>query len=53
MTKFKILYVIKEYKNKDQFVYYVNVLWQAEKMRRVSIKTYFFPLLAHFLLLLL
>lgn len=39
MTKFKILYVIKEYKNKDQFVYYVNVLWRAEKMKCVSIKT--------------
>lgn len=42
MTKLKILYVIKEYKNKDQFVYYVNVLWQAgkkKKMKCVSIKT--------------
>lgn len=52
MTKFKILYVIKKYKNKDRFVYYVNVLRQAEKMRSVSIKTYFFPLLAHFFFLL-
>lgn len=33
MIKFKILYVIKEFKNKDQFVYYVNVLWQAENKR--------------------
>lgn len=30
MTKLKILYVIKELKSEDQFVYYVNVLWQAE-----------------------
>lgn len=34
MTKLKILYVIKEYKNKDQFVYYVNVLWQAGKKKK-------------------
>lgn len=45
MIKLKILYVIKEFKSKDQFVYYVNVLWQAENKRRnvFPLKLNFFP----------
>lgn len=45
MTKLKILYVIKEFKSKDQLVYYVNVLWQAENKRWnvFPLKLNFFP----------
>lgn len=55
MTKLKILYVIKELKSKDQFVYYVNVLWQAENKRKnvFPLKLNFFPFQFLFLLFVL
>lgn len=55
MKKLKILYVIKELKSKDQFVYYVNVLRQAESKRRnvFPLKLNFFPFQFLFLLFVL
>lgn len=55
MPKLKILYFIKELKSKDQFVYYVTVLWQGENKRLnvFPLKLNFFPFQFLFLLFVL